>query len=254
VFHYKVAISDTDKIPSFNRENFAPFMVYDVQATRTSAGDTAPRIVLDIQLQAFELGNIAIPTQTIGGLVIPAVPMKVQTSLATTSNKQLLSTLPIGRLQVNWWPYILLGLLVVIIAAALGYWWNTRKQQSLPELVYVDPRSPEEIANEALEALLKSEYLSLGKEKFFYGELSRILRQFLERITGVSLMELTSYECMNKIRKLLDVQSSKRIENVFTDGDLVKFAKIKLKADDHEANVRRVREVIDRLSQTEGAV
>lgn len=252
VFHYKLALPNSDIIPSVNRESFAPFSVYDVQATRTSSGDVAQRLVLDIQLQAFELGQVEIPTQTIAGNIIPALPISVKASLASTSNQQLLSTLPIGRLKVTWWPYILLGLIVIIIAVLLGYFWRARQRKLLPEPVYIDPRSPEEIANEELNELLSRNLLDSGKEKVFYGELSRILRQFLERILGVSLMELTSYECLQQLRSRLDVQTSKRVENVLTEGDMVKFAKTALNSDEHETNVRRVREVIDRLSQKEG--
>lgn len=136
----------------------------------------------------------------------------------------------------NNWPWILLGLIVLICAyLAIRF---LRKKPAVTEeaIVEIAEESPaHKIAFEKLEQLKSDGLWQKGMVKEYYVRLSDILREYMEGRYKILALEETTPEIIRELRgRHLDAAIISNAQKVLNLADMVKFAKSKPMATDNE--------------------
>ena len=123
---------------------------------------------------------------------------------------------------------IILIVLALLVLGALITWIIIRRKKNKPVLPVSKPEVPAHL--EALEALLvlkDKKYCEKNKYKDFYSHLSFILRRYIEKRFNIGALELTTSELkdMLKFSAVLDDDLFSKLMTLFTNADMVKFAK-----------------------------
>lgn len=140
------------------------------------------------------------------------------------------------------WPWFVLILIAVILAAFIYYLKKKKKGQPVAEEI-VPELSPR---LEALEKLERIEVLKLirdGKIKELYDLVSDVIRNFNGRINGIDAMEMTTGELIGSLRQKKG-QDTTELEQFLTCCDMVKFAKFSPSQMDIEGLTERAREMV----------
>lgn len=190
-------------------------------------------------LTQFDTGKYVIPSLKVIINDKPFFTDSVQVEIATVvvdTTKQKLYDIkdiisaesPVG----NWWKY-LLGILLAVGLAALGYYfYKKRKIQPVVEEEVFE--TPIEKATTHLKSLEQKDLISKGNIKEYYSELTDIARTYIEEVLAIPAMESTTDELIHsfknaiKRKKLsLSNETTENLLNVLKQADLVKFAKSK---------------------------
>ena len=162
----------------------------------------------------------------------PPVSLTV-TPVLTEDDKKLLDIKPQAQLAVPpRWPWLLAGL---ALAGLLGWgaWWLWRRlarrrlarRRPAPALV-IDPRPPYQVA---FDELARIEHLKLpeqGQFKEHYTLVTDCLRHYLEQQYQVRAFDRTTTELRISLKQsALALEHTRRLLDLFSAGDLVKFAK-----------------------------
>ncbi len=126
-------------------------------------------------------------------------------------------------------PWILLGLLLVIIV--LGVFWFVRRRKKKKPLFAgkVKPSLPPHIvAIQKLEELRLAKVWQKGKVKEYYTQLTDIVREYMERRYEFNAPEMTTEEILEELGvKKINKEITSKLKASLTLSDLVKFAKAK---------------------------
>ncbi|MDP8230323.1 MAG: hypothetical protein P9L93_04380 [Candidatus Gorgyraea atricola] len=121
------------------------------------------------------------------------------------------------------WPLMLIVLLLAIAVFLFIYFKKRKKAVELPAS---PPRPPEDIAMEALKALLEMKLIEQGLIKEYYIRLSDIIRNYIEARFNVFALDRTTWELYQEMRvKKIERKRTDQIRDFLEDCDLVKFAK-----------------------------
>ncbi|MBU1147797.1 MAG: hypothetical protein KKD11_05530 [Candidatus Omnitrophica bacterium] len=121
------------------------------------------------------------------------------------------------------WPLILLILLLSIAIFLFIYF---KKRKKIADTPASPPRPPEEIALEALKALLEMKLIEQGLIKEYYIRLSDIIRNYIEARFNIFALDRTTWELYQEMRvKKIERKRTDQIRDFLEDCDLVKFAK-----------------------------
>lgn len=125
-----------------------------------------------------------------------------------------------GPAWTRWWP-MALGC-IAVLAAAIA--WARRRR--LRRTVEPPRRTPEEIAQAALLALLAEDLPARGLFKEFYLRLTGIVRQYIEDTTGLRAPEQTTEEFLRDMRSRDDFPAARavRLAEFLEAADMVKYA------------------------------
>jgi hypothetical protein len=234
---------------------------FEVRSWAASPSSDAPN-QRRTQTTEFQVLTFSTGTQNIPALVLrfkgadgtlseaktEEVPIQVKSLLQEKGDEGKLRPLK-GIFNVrSWmWLWILIGTLAL---SGLFYWlWTHRKKKIGLTEVPVDPRKPEEIAWEEIQALEDENLVSQGKTKEFYIRLSDILRTYLERRYQISALEKTTSELFMDIRELgLNSDLINTLKTFFGTGDLVKFAKLTPGEEEILLDLLRVKEVVSKTT------
>lgn len=139
-----------------------------------------------------------------------------------------------------WW----LLLTVPIIAAVAVWYWRRHQQIVAPPAL--PQKSPQEVAQEALTALLAENLPAQSRFQEFYLRLTGIVRHYIEGVTGVRAPELTTEEFLRTMRRreLFGVEHSLRLQEFLEAADMVKFAGQQPDEEQIELATRRAQEFI----------
>ena len=145
------------------------------------------------------------------------------------------------------WPYGAIGLLAFILLAVILYFIFRKKdvtqEVKVPEIVI----PAHEWAFTELTKLKTEGLWQQGDIKGYYSRLTDILRQYIELRFKQPALESTTDEILQRLRLLkLDRQLLESIQTSLSLSDLVKFAKAKPVANDHETSFNAVHEFVDK--------
>jgi hypothetical protein len=127
---------------------------------------------------------------------------------------------PFERMYSGFWVVALLG---VVLGLVVFLVYRSRRIEVIEEVI-----TAHEWAEEALVLLDKNDFLSQGKFKSFYQELSRILRGYIKRRFFIASEETTVEELLPLIGGIQEL-SLEQIESLgffFREAELAKFAEI----------------------------
>lgn len=148
----------------------------------------------------------------------------------------------------NWRPMArAISLLLVLLGTAWGMFylirrWHASRQRQLSEIPK-EKLSPEE---EALAALKKLQKDGWGNIKWFYTEISDILRRYVGRRYQFGAVEQTSEELGEHLKyKDIGEKPYELVKDILMESDLVKFAKYMPSQKTAENVLPRMREIIE---------
>ena len=143
-------------------------------------------------------------------------------------------------------PYILLGLLAVLVV--VGGIWYMRKRKKDEPLIVAKPKPqipPHEIAMRKLAQLEARKLWQKDDIKNYYGELTDIFREYMENRFHIPAMESVTDEIVADLNKLdlkpIQISASKSLLEM---ADLAKFAKFKPSQNDNMQSMEVVRDFI----------
>ncbi len=164
-------------------------------------------------------------------LYVPPVPLDFKSTLQA-ENDSLMPLKPIFAFALNWWPY-LLGLVLLLLVGFLLYkWYLKKKRESEQETQPVfepqpfrDPLTELEENFQQLKA--KKQELQRNREfKTFYIHLGDALRWYLERVYDIPALESTTRELIRDLHhKTAPEAIIRKTETILKEADMVKFAR-----------------------------
>ncbi len=135
-------------------------------------------------------------------------------------------------------PWVLLGLGIILIIFLVLYYLRKKKRQEPVFQFRQKPKLPAHVvALESLDKLRSKKLWQAGKVKEYYTELTDIIRVYIEDRFKVTAMEMTTDEIMSGLKKEELAGSSRtQLKEVLVMADLVKFAKAQPLPLDNENN------------------
>jgi len=147
---------------------------------------------------------------------------------------------PLEENQRYWWVW---GLLLAIALLFTAFRFFRRRESWVAT---ERKRSPEEIAREALAALLAEDLPGQGLFKDFYVRLTGIVRVYIEETTGLRAPEQTTEEFLREMRTraTFSAERSIQLQEFLEAADMVKYAGQQPGSDQIELSIRRAQEFI----------
>jgi len=140
------------------------------------------------------------------------------------------------------WPVIIL----VLIAAAIAVFIYFKKKKEMQEKPETREQKPEEVAMDALKALLEMKLTEKGLIKEYYISLSDIIRSYIENRYRIFAMDRTTWElCQEMKSQRIERSHIDRINYFLEDCDMVKFAKYMPSQKEIEEAYKRAEEIIE---------
>lgn len=194
---------------------------------------------LTYTLQFFGTGDHTIPKLPVQfvqqedttTLYVPPVPLDFKSTLQA-DNDSLMPLKPIFAFALNWWPY-LVGLVVVLLVGYLLYKWYLKKKSEKEEETrpvsepqpFLDPLKELEENFQQLKAS-KPELQRNRQFKDFYIRMGDALRWYLERVYDIPALESTTRELIRDLhQKTAPEAIIRKTESILKEADMVKFAR-----------------------------
>ncbi|MFN7115360.1 MAG: RDD family protein [Saprospiraceae bacterium] len=249
-----------------------------VEIVDTTAWDTLQRganyiLEQELTLTSFDSGVYILPripvtylqNGKIGIAETNTLRLEVSTIPIASDTVQLAPIKPIiqePRTLEDLVPY-LIPLLIIIIIGCIIYLIVNRKKK--PKVVAPPkPLLPHEIALQKLVTLQQQNLWQKGEVKQYQTELTFIIREYLENRFKIPALESTTDEIVQNLRKTdIEERWRDRLQELFVNADLVKFAKAQPPMTIHEQGMQEaihftwetkpIQEVvtIDEVSQNE---
>jgi len=206
------------------------------QATTADNQDGTETTRQQIEVTAFNLGDLETPglpltvsdgAGQITEVLVAPISLSVIPTLAEDDN-ELRDIKPQAALEVPaTWPWLVAGLLVALVVGAGGYWVYRRRRGQPLFAPSRDNRPPWQVA---LDELTRIEGLGLVEQrrlKEHYTLVTDALRAYLEKQFNLCVFEHTTSEIKPVLGQSdLAPEHTRRLLELFTESDLVKFAKL----------------------------
>lgn len=154
-------------------------------------------------------------------------PFQLDTAAASVTDIK-----PVFDPKFDWWGFIKLVLLIVVIVALLvvAFIFIRRYFQNKPvfEKQIIEPVLPAHvIALSELDRIKSEKAWQQGRSKEYHTELTDVIRIYIERVFDVKSMEMTSEEIIEHLQMLRSERKSAYtgLKQILQLADLVKFAK-----------------------------
>ena len=220
------------KPDSLNFEAWSKVLPAQNRIAQTEWRVEGPFFIKTITALFFDEDTLQIPELPIAlqnGDTVFANPLQIIVT-ATPSPDDLNDMAPIKDIQrepTHWTDYLpwILGGLGVLALLGLIFWWANRSPRStLQSRILSTP--PHELALKKLDALAKKQLITNGLVKEHYGELTYLLREYLDRRFGIRTLESTTAETLRQLETSTYPESlSNAIQTLLEHADLAKFAK-----------------------------
>ena len=212
------------------------FEVRSQSAATTTANDDGTETTRQmIEVTLFNLGDfetLPLPLTIGDGAgqvfeeIVPSTLLTVVPTLAE-DDSELRDIKPQAGLNLPaTWPWIVGGLLLAAGLAVAG-WWAYRRWRGEPLLApAVDNRPPWQVAYDELSRIEELGLLDQRRFKEYYTLVTDCLRTYLEAQFTLQVFERTTSELRVSLRQSdLAPEQARRFLDLFSESDLVKFAK-----------------------------
>jgi len=235
-----VALHGFDQIPAFPSPDSAFGDIIPIG--RISAGTHLIDSVSRIDSAIYEVTTFSLDTARLAPLTIrfnndsviasTNPQMIFVTSLVPQDAEGIRDMAPPVEFVQPVWPYVLLGIAVVIIGGLIWYFIRrSRHQDELPDRDAQTHESPPpaDIALERLHALEATPLTTRSQVETYYVELSDTLRTYVEHRLEVPALESTTQELVQdlihpRIQYRVPSGIPQKIDQILSLSDLVKFA------------------------------
>ncbi len=138
-------------------------------------------------------------------------------------------------------PFFGFGLLGLAILAS-GYWYYLQRKKKRPAFAFLQkPKEPAHvIALRDLDSLKEKKLWQQDRIKEYHSELSDVVRRYIEDRYQAKAMEQTTEEILGFFQstRLIDSLQEEKLSQLLRIADLVKFAKFRPLADEHDLSMR----------------
>ncbi len=150
-------------------------------------------------------------------------------------------------LGASLWPLIIALAILFLVIGAIGYWFEQKRKRGQPSAppIPVDPRTPEEIAFQELDALAD---LSLPVKEY-YDQVSDVLRAYLERRLSIPALSMTTVDLRRAlVRADVAGETRQAIKALLNQCDLAKFARY-LPSEEESSRAREdAKDIVKRIA------
>lgn len=219
---------------------FGPLDVVDRQDVRSRyLGASRPGMRVDsvvYTVAAFGIDSVRVPrlpVQLVTGqdttlVGMPAPHIRVVSTVGPDA-AQLKGLAPLASFPQPLWPWMLLGLVVVLLVAGAAYAWWYRGSEAAPlppDEVLTDDRTPYERAEARLERLYDYDVADPAVRSPYHVDLARLVRVYLAERLDVNAPNRTTREVIAALRAhdAVSAEAAARVQSVLEQADLVKFA------------------------------
>jgi hypothetical protein len=168
--------------------------------------------------------QVLAPTGEARAVAAALPPLEVLSVLPVDG--QVLEPMPArGVLGPNraWWPFFLLALGLLVLAAAVWAW--LRRRRPVMEVAAAPAVPPREAALAALQEARAAGLVERGEWKEFYTRISLALREYLEAIEPGWSEDLTTTELLAHVRVAAGHETAADLAALLRPADQVKFAR-----------------------------
>jgi hypothetical protein len=200
-----------------------------------SPGMRTDSVVYTVTTFALDTARVpALPVRIVAGadtMTLASRPMQIAVRSTVPPDAQGVRGLaPLALFPGPRWPWVLLGLVAIILIAGFVYWW--RQQGSDDEPLAAPPQpasdpSPYDAAVQRLQMLeRRTDWTDPDALDAFFDELAATLRRYIAARLDVAALERTTGELLRALRAHPTPSASAvdQLEDVLTEADLVKFA------------------------------
>jgi len=235
-FLFKIVIKDTaNVILPEQLENLTSLEVVKDIKTDTLKNSLIKKYLMT----GFDSGAFYIPSQQIfiknRSFLSDSVLINVATITVDTTQQKVF---PIKAIQSeplvydDFKPYIIWLVLILLLVGLLIYYFKTRKKPEIKETETVSTLPPFEEALQKLQELDNKLLWQNNEIKKYYSELTEIIRVFIEKELEIPALEITTQELVSFLSDYdapkninLSKETIKKLNTLFQEADLVKFAK-----------------------------
>ncbi len=216
-----------------------------VNLTAFEAGDyTVPSFVYPYTLPDNKKGQIK-TDELVVSVSAPAVDLEADI-------KPIAGLLELPRSFKEYLPYLAIALLALLIMALMLYLIRKFSNQTLE----IEPPAPQlpahELALKRLQELEKQKYWQQNEVKMYYSELTEIVREYIENRYDIQALELTTDEILAAFKEINIRKSTlKKLEEMLTLSDFVKFAKAKPGIEEHSKHFNGANEFVRKTKKRE---
>lgn len=220
----------------------------------STATDDRRTIRQTLTLTAFDSGYYPVPAFhfIVGSDTVSTTPMllhiaTVEIDTAEADIKPIKGPIKAPVTLREMLPYILGGLGLIALCVLAWLYWRQRSRTVVEPEVPVITVPAHEWARAELRALEQEGLWQKGEVKEYYIRLTDILRRYIELRFDQPAMESTTDEIMQRLRRLsLEPGTMEKVRSTLVLSDLVKFAKAKPMADEHEQSFAVVSDFVDK--------
>lgn len=257
-----VDIDSTAQVIFPEGQTFSPLETVEAFATDTTRKKDRLTLQKIYALTQFDSGAYKLPSQRIEingtGFMTDSMLINVATIPVDTLNQKMYDIKPLINVEksnVEFWKYLIIGVLILLILGGLFYWFVLRKKP-LTEEEKVALLPPYDRALLELKRLENSKYLIQDEYKQYYSELTSIVRSYLEEDAHVTALESTTGQLIEKLELLkdagelkLDDDTIKQFKQILQTADLVKFAKNKPSTSVAEQDRKLVEQIVEKTHE-----
>lgn len=219
----------------------------------TSLDDGTHRLDYDITIQSFDSGpHVIPPIPFISGVdtaysnpleLTVSVPLDADSITDVTEatvdvlepeNVEWTDDLPDSVAKaIQYWPWILAGLLLVILGVAIALYLRRRRRHKAEDKEAQLP--PYQWAMLKLSELRERNLFASGQNRLYYTDLTEILRVYLMRRFDINAMEMTSSQIIAALpaHEMGIKEGKPLLKKVLRQADFVKFAKLTPSTDEN---------------------
>jgi len=184
-------------------------------------------------------------------LLIAVKTIEVDTAMAY---KDIKDPFDVPYTLTEFIPHIIIGS-IVLLALLIGYllYNKLKSREKLPVEKIAPVIPPHIIALDALNVLKDKEIWQKGEVKLYYVGLTEITRIYIENRFNVIAMELTTDEIISSMSFIsISDNSKKTLSHMLRLADMVKFAKYKPIASEHELCMKNAFDFVNETKQEIG--
>ena len=231
--------------------------VIESYPTDTATDRDRMRLIKKYGITQFDSGNYALPRLEIlvdnRSFYTDSLNVRVNDVTVDTTQQKMYDIKPV--IQVNkssaqWWLYLLIGVLVLLVIAGVVYWFVFRKKP-ITEEEKIARLPPFDRAMLELKNLEQSKYLIQSEYKQYYSELTGIVRAYLEEDANISALESTTEQLITKLQMLKDggnlnieEETISQFKRILQAADLVKFARSKPEMKAADADRKAIEQIV----------
>ena len=207
-------------------------------------------------LRAFTTGAHTLPPITIkytgtdgdsGSRQTPIYLFEVQ-SVKSPSDIEMKGIKGPWSVPPNWFLFILAVFLVIIVVGALVFFYLRRRAKPpdlQPETVL--QRQPHEIAYEQLNQIEGMNWVAQAEMKIYHTEISHVIRQYIAARYHIPALEMTTQELLDRLQP--EDIPKELVRQLFTNCDLVKFARYSPTKPEAHERMEEARRIVDETKQ-----